>query len=73
MAVAQHLPVGNQQLRMAVAQHEVQSLCGIGGVERHVGAARRQYAYGGNGEPLVAWYQDAHHVVGGQPRFDDPL
>ena len=64
-AVAEHVAVGYQQFRMAVAQHETQTLCRIGGIQRHIGTSGSQYANRRHGKPLVAWYQNAHNVVFG--------
>ena len=65
--IIQHRPIGNQQLGMAVAQHKVQALGRIGGIQRHVGAPGCQHADRGYRHPLVAWYQDADDIFPCQP------
>ena len=46
--------IGNEQLRTGILHHKVQTLCGVAGVERLIGAAGLQHAERGDGHPLTA-------------------
>ena len=60
------LLIGDEQFGARILNHKLQSLGGIGRIQRLIGATSLKYTYGGNGHPLAARNQNGHHVLATQ-------
>ena len=54
---------GDEKPSLGVFHHEVETLFGIGGVERLIGASGFQNTYRGNGHPFAPGNEHRHHVA----------